>query len=252
MKHKIKLAVTAALLAWVAASSAAQGDRTPVILELFTSEGCSSCPPADKLLQDLDRKQPIAGADLIVLSEHVDYWNQLGWKDPYSSHFFSERQRDYAESLRSQDVYTPELVIDGQFEAVGSNWSQVKEAVARALKGDKVPLHVSAMRSGDTVQIKVSGDQNQNFKRPLNIFVVLADNQVQSNVGRGENSGHVLDHVAVVRSMGRVGTAASGSELAKDTTIRIDPQWGSKGLRVVAFLQDGNTHHIVGVAQQRL
>jgi hypothetical protein len=118
----------------------------PILLELFTSEGCSSCPPADKLLGILDREQPVGGAQLIVLSEHVDYWNHDGWTDPYSSHSISQRQEEYASHLGVNDIYTPQLVIDGSRQALGSNWPATKRAIDDSLHDGKIPITVSARK----------------------------------------------------------------------------------------------------------
>src|ERR1700693_3664629 len=120
--------------------------QTPVLVELFTSEGCSDCPPADALLERLDRSQPVSGTELIVLSEHVDYWNDIGWKDPYSSHEYSERQSAYAARFGRRSVYTPQMVIDGHFELVGSDERRAIQAVENDTKFVKVPLSLSAIR----------------------------------------------------------------------------------------------------------
>src|ERR1700692_4100136 len=119
--------------------------RTPVLVELFTSEGCSSCPPADALLEKLDRSQPVNGAELIVLSEHVDYWNDIGWKDPHSSHEYSERQSAYASRFGRSGIYTPQMVVDGHSELVGSDERGAIHAVENESRFVKVPLSLSGL-----------------------------------------------------------------------------------------------------------
>src|SRR5689334_4635092 len=134
----MRVSATLAILA--AATSAlayAQDSRIPVIVELFTSEGCSSCPPADALLARLEKNQPVAGAEVIPLALHVDYWNHLGWADPFSSHQFSERQGEYAAVFGNDSVYTPQMVVDGVREFNGSNSSLAQEAIAKAARESK-------------------------------------------------------------------------------------------------------------------
>ncbi|MCU1298405.1 MAG: hypothetical protein JWO91_2683 [Acidobacteriaceae bacterium] len=110
---------------------------------MFTSEGCSSCPPADAFLEKLDRLQPVAGAQLIVLSEHVDYWNHIGWKDPYSSHLFSERQSGYASRFGLESDYTPQMVVDGTRQFVGRDACSADQTLSEAAKVPKVHVAVS-------------------------------------------------------------------------------------------------------------
>src|ERR1700719_380310 len=136
--------------------------RVPVLLELFTSEGCSSCPPADRLLEILDEKQPVAGADLIVLSEHVDYWDRLGWKDPFSSSQYTSRQQDYTNKYNFDGVYTPQLVMDGRFGCVGSDGREASSAIRKAIRERKIPIEISNVaRDGDqiTAHVQLHADQ---------------------------------------------------------------------------------------------
>src|SRR5712671_2412583 len=144
----VTLCPSAGVLFFVAADNGAT--RVPVLLELFTSEGCSDCPPADRLLELLDQKQPVAGADLVVLSEHVDYWDRLGWKDPFSSPVSTARQQDYTNKYNLDGVYTPQLVVDGRYGIVGSDSREVTNAIQKAIREPKIPITISKVsRNGN-------------------------------------------------------------------------------------------------------
>jgi hypothetical protein len=200
------LALSVGALIW--ATPGRDVTRVPVLLELFTSEGCSSCPPADRLLESLDTKQPVSGAELIVLSEHVDYWNHLGWKDPFSSPQYSARQEEYVRKLGSGDVYTPQLVVDGRFQVVGSDSSEAASSVRKAIREPKIPMAISNItRAGDRVSARIDITASpQSAKAPKGIlFVAIADNRDESQVARGENAGRSLAHVAVTRVLKQVG-----------------------------------------------
>src|SRR5262245_43533606 len=125
-----------------ATSEPGGGVRSPVIVELFTSEGCSSCPPADAVLAQLQKTQPVAGAEVITLSEHVDYWNYIGWSDPFSSAAFSARQEAYSQAFGQERIYTPQMVVAGQAELVGTNMNKAREAIAKAAGSPKADVRV--------------------------------------------------------------------------------------------------------------
>jgi hypothetical protein len=240
-----------ALLSAAAFAASDRNARVPVLLELFTSEGCSSCPPADRLLAELDEKQPLASADLIVLSEHVDYWDQLGWRDRFSSPQFTARQQNYSARYRFDGVYTPQLAIDGRYGVVGSDARAVMAAIGKASRETKVPVQVAnSVRKANHIQTLISVDATAGRSGVL--YVAIADSRADSQVARGENSGRQLSHVAVVRALQQMGPIEAGGPLQRTVSISIPADAGTRGLRVVAFLQDPKTGHILGVGQQML
>jgi hypothetical protein len=227
--------------------------RVPVLLELFTSEGCSSCPPADRLLEILDEKQPVSGALVIALSEHVDYWDRLGWKDPFSSAQYTERQQEYTSRYRFDGVYTPQLVVDGRYGFVGSDSREASTAIQKAIRDPKVPMTISNLarnRNEVTARIALPADRNFRGARAM-LYVALADNRQESHVERGENGGRTLAHVAVARILRQVGMIDLDAASAKEIALPVQGGSGS-GLRLVAFIQDARTGRVVAVAEQKL
>ena len=228
--------------------------RTPVLVELFTSEGCSDCPPADALLEKLDRSQPVRAAQLIVLSEHVDYWNDIGWKDPYSSHEFSIRQGDYAHRFRLDSAYTPQMVVDGDAQFIGSDERRAIQAIEGAAKAEKVPVGLSSVHlEGNTLAVHVESGtlRSSASSRSANVLLVLADDSDQSNVRRGENAGRILTHVAVVRSLTQLGTIDPGRAFSRDVRVSTENA-NPRNMRVVAIVQEMAAGRILGVGSARL
>ena len=223
------------------------GLRTPVLIELFTSEGCSDCPPADALLQQLDKAQPVSNADAVVLSEHVNYWDGDGWRDPYSLQDVTTRQGDYASRLRLDGPYTPQMVIDGQKEFVGSDGHRALQVIENAAQTQKTPISLSAIQlaGGDTLDVHVESSPLESTKS-ADVFLALADDSDQSNVRRGENAGRVLTHVAVVRSLAKVGTVDHGGAFLKDLKLSI-ANTNHRDLRIVAFIQETGNGRVLGV-----
>ncbi len=234
------------LTSWL--GSHGESPSQPVLVELFTSEGCSSCPPADRLLMELDRKQPVPGANIIVLSEHVDYWNSLGWRDPYSSHQWSERQSDYAGRFNLESVYTPQMVVAGAREVNGSDDSAVRAAIKKSVATPGVTLSITnPVKKADTLEIEFAAGASTNAV----VYAVFADDSDRSTVARGENAGRTLDHVAVARSLVQVAELGP-SPVDKELDIRLPPEAGQRRLRLVLFAQDRKSGHIVGVVQREL
>jgi hypothetical protein len=224
--------------------------RVPVLVELFTSEGCSDCPPADRLLEELDTKQFVPGAQAIVLSEHVTYWNRQGWTDPFSLTDIDERQKDYGDRFRIDSVYTPQMVIDGAAQMVGNNATEVTRAIANAAQGAKKALTIEdAHWDGGAAMFTVNGASDSGAK----LVAVLAEDATQSQVARGENAGRTLHHVAVLRSIKDFGSsAADGKQLRLSGGGLSHHKGDSVPARLIVFLVDRKTGHVTGVAEQAL
>ena len=141
-----------------AVATPAQARRAAVLVELFTSEGCSSCPPADDLLIQLDKEQPVPDAEIVAISEHVDYWNRLGWADPFSSAAFSERQNQYARAFGTNQIYTPQMVVDGRTAFIGSQEGKARREIAQAAQAPKAKVGLvkeSARPHDDVISMHV-------------------------------------------------------------------------------------------------
>jgi hypothetical protein len=221
---------------------------TPVLVELFTSEGCSSCPPADKFLEKLDQ-QPVSGAEIIVLSEHVDYWNHSGWRDPYSAHSYSERQTAYAERFHLDSVYTPQMVVDGTNQFVGSDTAAADRVFAKAKARLKIPVHLSLISAvSPTVKARVEvGTLDASFGvHEAELYIAVALNRAQSQVSAGENAGQQLEHAAVLRSLTKVGVINEARSLSQDVELPLDPGLMSRDLRLVAFVQEHRQGRVLG------
>ena len=226
-----------------------QSARQPVLVELFTSEGCSSCPPADALLAQLDAVQASPGAQpVIVLSEHVTYWNHDGWHDPFSSQTFTDRQNEYGSRFGLSDVYTPQIVVDGAQQLVGSDRVKLVSAIQSASTQPKIPITLENVQwSENSVTAQVS---TQPGPTPSTLIAVLADDSDQSSVLHGENQGRNLRHVAVVRSLAevhKVKAALTQQPIQIKLPSGVTPQ---PKMRLVVFLADNRTGHVLGAAMQ--
>jgi hypothetical protein len=214
-------------------------DRVPVVVELFTSEGCSSCPPADTVLSKLAREQPVPGVQIVPLGLHVTYWDQLGWKDPASLADATARQQDYSRVFGADRVYTPQAVVDGRDEVVGSDEAGLTRAIVRAAKQPHATVHLAiAPNAAGTLvaQVTVDGVPPE-VKEPLHTIVAITEDGLTTVVKRGENGGRTLHHDAVVRRL------STSVELKA-----IPPDWHRDRLRVVALVQGSKSQRIVGAA----
>jgi hypothetical protein len=250
--------VDAAVLA-EAGSTSPNYAPAPVLVELFTSEGCSSCPPADALLDTLDRTQPVAGAEIIILGEHVDYWDSLGWKDRFSSAEFTRRQREYGTSFRLGDIYTPQMVINGARQLNGTDSSGARRAIQEQAATDPpAALRFRTVNiSGDKVSFTLAGASSRD--ETVDLYAALVEPAATTDVRAGENGGRTLHHAGVARSLSRIGRSwrmgelethsfAFSPNLANMTANTNSHGESFGGLRLVVFAQGKNSGHVRGIA----
>jgi hypothetical protein len=224
----------------------------PVVVELFTSEGCSSCPPADELLSEL-AKQGSGGIEVIALSEHVDYWDSLGWRDPFSSPLFSQRQQAYGQQFQLKSVFTPQMVVDGFVSLNGTDRPQAGQFIRMAARS--YPKAVVSIRRSDTsadertvMSLRVEQLAEAQVDQ-ADVFVAVTESGLSTRVAAGENEGHVLRHSAVVRTLTRVtGLDAHKGSYAANIGVNVDRRWQHGNVRVVLLVQDPKTGRIVGAA----
>jgi hypothetical protein len=227
---------------------------TPVVVELFTSEGCSDCPAADALLDKLLTTQPIDGASIVALGQHVDYWDRLGWRDRFSSAAFTDRQRVYGAHFNTESIYTPQMVVDGGAEFVGSDAAAARRAIAKAAAA----LHglvriVAEPPSGSHLSVamstsdlpKIGGDH-------ADMVIAVTEDGLKTDVKRGENHGRTLTHAAVVRQMITIGEASTGAVSTAHGEITLDADWQRDRLKIVAFVQERRGRRILASAAEPL
>jgi len=216
--------------------------RTAVLVELFTSEGCSSCPPADALLGTLRQEFAKTGFEVIPLGLHVDYWNSLGWKDRFSASDFSRRQEQYASAMGTEGPYTPQMVVDGKSEFVGNDRERARAAIVEeAGRPARAAIELSSSAL-DQLSVKISSAENG-----ATVLIAITEDNLSTKVGAGENSGRELRHSAVVRFMRVLGHIQNGG-FATGISLPIEKGWKPGDLHAVVFVQQGSAGEVLGAA----
>jgi hypothetical protein len=232
--------------------------REPVVVELFTSEGCSSCPPADALLSELDARQPLGSAEIIAIEEHVDYWDELGWKDPYSSSTWTARQNDYAGTLHNGSAYTPQMLVDGTAGFVGSRGGMARQEIEKAATNRKARVEISQVSPFEnkavTLKVNVEKSLSVNPKDTAEVIVAITESGLRSSVKGGENNGKDLQHSPVLREFRVIGAIGKSSEegFTAQPSVKLDAKWNVANLRAVVFIQEKRSRRILGAAAIRL
>jgi hypothetical protein len=214
--------------------------RSPVLVELFTSEGCSTCPPADQLMLQLEQQQQLDGVPIIVIGEHVDYWDHQGWRDRFSSATATARQQDYKEKLHFREEYTPQAIVNGKYQVVGSDGPALGNAI-RTAAGESSGLRLDLHRaSPDSFEIAVVNPS----RRKVRLVVAIVESGLTTKVGGGENRGKELQHPSVLRRLTTI-TTSSAESFQGDARVKPEHEWNSDHLKIIALAQDAATGAIL-------
>ncbi len=231
-----------------------QPSRTPVLVELFTSEGCSSCPPADALLAKLDHDQPVENAEIIVLGEHVDYWDNGGWHDRFSSHQYTERQTDYSTRLHVKDgAYTPQMIVDGTDQFVGNDAARALRAIQHAAQSPALGLTLSQpVVDGRKISASLSLTASSTTEPQADLYAALVDPADTTDVRGGENGGHRLQHVGVVRSLQRVGSLKNLQSGPLSINLKAPGDAKPGEMRLIVFAQQNGQGAVLGAVSVKV
>jgi hypothetical protein len=232
----------------VAKTTAPDVPRKAVVVELFTSEGCSSCPPADELLGHLRQELSTKNIQVIPLGFHVDYWDGLGWKDRFSSANFTQRQERYAQALKVDGPYTPEMVVDGAVEFVGNNVGRAQQAIRQEASQPEVATVKISSPLAEHLDIQVKAPVSLG---DASVMLAITEDNLTTQVGSGENGGRTLRHAAVVRELRELGKLHEGS-FAGTAQLTLQKEWKLQDLRAIVFVQNGPSGKIEGASSVAL
>ncbi|HTU33548.1 MAG TPA: DUF1223 domain-containing protein [Candidatus Acidoferrum sp.] len=257
------IALAAVLVLGTAAIAVARrtGDTAtpvPVVVELFTSEGCSSCPPIDTFLRKVDMLQPIKGVQVIGIEEHVDYWNQDGWVDPYSALEWTNRQDAYVMKFKDKTPFTPQLIVGGAQEMVGANTVAIFNAIRTAAQQENVRVSVQpgAADGNDARQfaIRVASAAGAGKISKADVWLAVTEDGLQMQVTGGENNGRTLQHASVIRSLEKIGSLSDkdGAAFTSHPRVKFKSGWNKSNLHVVVFVQDHKSLRIVGAGSSKV
>jgi hypothetical protein len=233
--------------------------RGYVLVELFTSEGCPHCPDADALLERLYSQQSVQGAEIVPIEEHVDYWDRPEWVDHFSSPSYTQRQKSYADAMDLDSVYTPQMVVDGLVEFVGNNEGRARATISALGHSVAASLHFSpaGLRAGAAApaqggQVRLQG-QDITLAGPASVYLVLAEDKLSSRVSAGRNAGESWKHSSVARWFYRVGQlrAEERNFSAGLALAPLDPQWRPENLRLIALVQEDESHKVAAIGVAR-